>query len=32
MQDVDRPNREPTRLGAVKHAAKLVAAVNPRLQ
>lgn len=32
VQDVDRPSSEPTRLGAVKHAAKLVVAANPRLQ
>jgi hypothetical protein len=31
-QDVNRPSGEPARLGAVKHAAKCVAAANPRLQ
>ena len=31
-QDVNRPSGEPVRLGAVKHAAKCVAAANPRLQ
>jgi hypothetical protein len=31
-QDVDRPSGEPARVGAVQHAAKLVAATNPRLQ
>ena len=32
QQDVNRPSCEPARLGAVKHAAKCVAAANPRLQ
>jgi hypothetical protein len=31
-QDVNRPSGEPARLGAVKHAPKLVAVANPRLQ
>ena len=31
-QDINRPSGEPARLGAVKHAAKCVAAANPRLQ
>ena len=31
-QDVDRPSGEPSRVDAVKHAARLVVAANPRLQ
>jgi hypothetical protein len=31
-QDVDRPRGEPTRVGAVNHVTKRVAATNPRLQ